>query len=59
MKKKVFKPSVQRSIELVSCIVFVCLAMIDDFEWQALPFILGALLILIINTGLLNSYGKY
>jgi F0F1-type ATP synthase assembly protein I len=56
--KRTLRPSIQTFIEVVSIIILIMLASINDFELNALPFILTLLTILIVNGLILICYGK-
>lgn len=56
--KRTLRPSIQTFIEAVSIIILIMLASINDFELNALPFILTLLTILIVNGLILICYGK-
>jgi len=56
--KRTLRPSIQTFIEVVSIIILIMLASINDFELNALPFILTLLTVLIVNGLILICYGK-
>jgi F0F1-type ATP synthase assembly protein I len=56
--KRTLRPSIQTFIEVVSIIILIMLASINDFELSALPFILTLLTVLIVNGLILICYGK-
>lgn len=58
MKRKVFKPWVQNTLELITMLLIMCIAMIDDFEMSAVPVLCVIMAVLMINTALLNTYGR-
>ena len=58
MKKRYLNSKVQNILELVLAIQIMMLCCLADFEFKAIPLILGFVVIAGFNTYILYKYGK-
>lgn len=51
------RPGIEKTLEAITMILFVCIAMIDDFTKEGLLIIAGMFGIIAINTFILCKFG--
>ena len=52
------RPSIEKMLIAINVILILFMAMINDFEMSALPYLIIAIMAIIANTIILNKWGK-
>lgn len=57
-KKRYLRPCIEKILTTIFTLIFMFLAMIDDFELSAIPILLGLLLTEVFLFYILYKYGR-
>lgn len=57
-KRRYLKPWIEKVLTIITMILFMFIAMIDDFELSAIGILVGMVALLVFNVHVLSKYGK-
>lgn len=60
MKKRYLRPSIEKALTLITMVMFILLAMLDDFEvsFFSVAFIFAWLGVILLNIAILKRWGR-
>ncbi len=56
MTKRTLRPEIRTALEIITAALILCFASLEDFELNALPALIGAFALLMVNLKVLEKF---